>query len=635
MINKTAIAQAPSTSATMSSASIVPAFEDEMSYPMSQLEPVTDVVVLPAIDSGDDTATPEATVATTETNAVVVPVTFYSRTALALLQLKCPAIRDYISGSSTAPTTAALRIGFNQTLARFDDGPDVVSQANEAMPGFDRIQFDVDIESGRQATTPCYTCAQARVDGSSMCPTRGCVLPDATLAEHPTDLLVWDCNVKNVGHATLASSIMTSEFSTSLIGVRDTVRAYREGVYEEVEDDELRNNILAHLGPMGTNAQISEIDKILRIAHVQHNDMMTPNPNFIAFKNGTLNVASRTLEAHSPAHMLQNRIDHAYQADATCPRFLGFLDSIWEPDADRPQKIAFIRQWLGYLMVADNSLQVMLILKGEGANGKSVLIDVIEGMIGSVNCEAAMLDRFGMPYVRATLVGKLVNLSADLPKKTNICDGYVKAIVAGDRVEVSPKHKPSYKIKPYVRLMVATNNMPRSNDTTEGFFRRLIVLTFNRMFAVAERDPHLSKTLLGEIPGIIAWAVDGLYDLRANDRFNNPTSSDQAMAVYREELSPERLFAAECLDHSTDRSGYIPRDLYMAFRAWCRHRGFDAGSMVTFGRELGSMGFQQQKSGKTWWRIVAKQDGAEYFRAAQIVPSPASSRIFPELPIAA
>jgi putative DNA primase/helicase len=64
--------------------------------------------------------------------------------------------------------------------------------------------------------------------------------------------------------------------------------------------------------------------------------------------------------------------------------------------------------------------------------------------------------------------------------------------------------------------------------------------------------------------------------------------------------------------------------LYMAFRCWCRDRGFDAGNLVTFGRELGTLGFQQRKSGKTWWLVSVKDAGQEYFRPAQIVPAPNS-----------
>jgi putative DNA primase/helicase len=552
-------------------------------------------------------------------------VQIYPKSALALLKLKCPAVRNYL-GSGAATASPSLHSGLDRTLQLFEDTWGPACRLNDS--SLNRAGQDTAPESSPNVGR--YTCAQARTDGSNVCPTEGCVLPTGMAAEAPTDLLMWDCNLKGVGQATIAKSVATSEFGFDMITSNDKVFMYEDGSYRQLSDAVILKKVLPHLGMKGNLRTAIEIANTMRVTHAGCVEQIIPSSNHVCFKNGTLNVVTRQLEDHSPANMLLNRIGHDYVADAQCHGFIAFLNSIWANDADRVQKIRFIRQWIGYLLVADASLQKMVILKGEGSNGKSVLMDLIRTVIGEANTASANVDRFRMAYVRSTLEGKLLNLSADLPKRGAVSDGDLKAIVSGDTIEVSPKHKPSYAIKPFARLMVATNNMPPSRDTSDGYFRRLVILNFNRKFSEAQQDPHLLGTLLRELPGIVAWAVDGLYDLRNEGRFTVPSSSTLAVQAYREELSSVSLFAEECLVHSPNgRTGFLPKDLFMAFRLWCRDRGFDAGNMVTFGRELSTLGFNQRKSGFTWWLVSTKEGGEEYFNPAVSIPADTSATLLP------
>ncbi|AIY39884.1 DNA primase/helicase [Collimonas arenae] len=586
-----------------------------------------DVVLQNAAPAEDSAPVPLAdTLAPVSIDAAVSPVVaqsvvIYAGTERKAVLLKCRVIRSYCGDGTVGSMSEALVSGLNRTLAPFEGGQEAAYRACSSASYFDQQRFDGDMATSSAPRNPQYSCAQARIDGSINCPAGGCLMPDGTVATAPIDLRTWDCNIKDVSPDTHARSIVASEFRGELISTKDKIYIYGQGFYFEVEQDELYEMVIRHLGPRGTMRQLAEINKRIRLTHVKRMKVIQPSANHICFNNGTLNVATRQLEAHDPAHLLLNRIEHPYLLEATCERFIAYLNRIWRSDDDREQKIRFIRQWIGYLLVADVSMQAMLILLGLGANGKSVLMDLIRHIIGEMNISSAMLDRLKQPYVRATLEGKLLNQSADLPKRGIVSDGDLKALISGDSIEVSPKHKPSYTIKPYVRLMVATNNMPESKDTTEGYIRRLIVLEFNEHFSAEERDPNLLQSLLPEIPGIIHWALEGLYELREQGRFSIPPSSQRAVKRYQEELSPVRLFADECLEEATDRSGYVPRDLFLAFRAWCGDRGLNAGNIITLGRELSSLGFQQRKSDQTWWLVQAKDAIAEeYFRPLQIVP---------------
>lgn len=340
------------------------------------------------------------------TSAPANVISIYPKEAFALLKLKCPLARSY--GNTDADTVASmggsLRSGLNRTYANFDGGRLAALQACGGLQDFDGAVFDSEITAGTQPSAPHYTCIQARAHGSTVCPTNGCSLPMGDLAaEAPIDLLTWDCNIKEVGQSAIAESVVASEYGCKLIGVRDKVYVYDQGIFAEVRDDELINKIMPHLGPKRTVRQAVDISKLLRISHVRRMDGIKPDPNFICFKNGTLNVVTRQLEPHSPTHMLLNRIDHNFVPEAECPAFLEFLDTTFNGDIDSEQKIKLLQEWLGYIQIPDTSRQKMLILKGEGANGKSVLMEIAKHVVGSVNTTGAMLHRLKMPYVRAEL----------------------------------------------------------------------------------------------------------------------------------------------------------------------------------------------------------------------------------------
>lgn len=464
-------------------------------------------------------------------------------------------------------------------------------------------------------TTRPPSCAEIRENGATTCPSGGCPLPGGSIAESPEDLLQWNCAHKDIGDVTLARSVVASEFGSGLlVAPGDKMYAPHEGAYQPIDTRKIQNLIIKHLGADATITRADAIRKMILAIELTDVEVQ-PSPNHICFANGTLDVTTGRLGEHDISNNLFNRIPHSYVSGSQCPNFMAFLDSIWQGDSDVLQKRQFIQQWMGGLLLADSSQQCMLILKGEGSNGKSVLMDIARHMVGEANTTSAMLHRLKHPDVRATLDKKLLNQSPDLPKLRHVSDGEFKAIIGGDSIEASAKYKPSSHFKPYVRLMVATNNMPHSSDTTEGYFRRLVVLTFNRHFSEHERDPQLLTKLKDEMPGIVAWAVAGARALRALGRFSIPPSSAQEIQAYRAEISPARSFAEECLVPSQGPSSIKAQELFSAYSTWCRSHGFSPGNSVSLGRELSSLGFRSRKVSSTVWMVSPSDAGRQYFPA--------------------
>jgi putative DNA primase/helicase len=565
----------------------------------------------------------QALVSVTDASVQATVATLYPAAALKMLRLKCPLVRAYANSDVNvlATTNTTLRSGLNRTLANFDGGSAAAYEACRLDPEFDATVFNTDAAPGTLVSNGHMSCAEARAGGSQLCPQGGCTIPSGQAATAPVDLLTWDCNINAVPPAVIADSVVSSEFGCDPIILRDQLYVYDAGTYAQVSPDELAKRIMPHLGTARSSRLLTEVGKLMLISNVNRVDEITPNPGFICFKNGTLDLGTMQLETHSASHMLLNRIPHNFDADATCQLFLTFLATTFQGDVDQEQKIKLLQEWFGYSLIADTRLQKMLILQGEGANGKSVVMELAKLLVGPSNTTAASLHRLRMAHVRAELEGKLLNQSADLPKHGSVADGDLKAIVGGDPIEVSKKHKPSHSIRPYTRLMVATNHLPSSRDTSEGYFRRIMILTFNNIVPAGQRDARLVERLGSEIGGILAWAIRGLIEVTRRGSFTLPASSIEVTENYRTEISPITMFSEECLNRSDDRTGFAAKDVFLAFRRWCNERGLDAGDMISMGRAMKSLGFTSRKSNTTIWMVTPKTEGASYFNPPRLLPN--------------
>jgi putative DNA primase/helicase len=262
---------------------------------------------------------------------------------------------------------------------------------------------------------------------------------------------------------------------------------------------------------------------------------------------------------------------------------------------------------------------------GGGGNGKSLLLSILTRLAGNGNVSHAYMERLKEKVVRAELEGKLINISPEMSADATISDGHLKSIVAGDIIEAERKYKPSFSFKPFVRLIGATNNLPRLLDLTDGFARRAIVLSFNRQFLGAECDPNLEGKLLTELSGIFGWAVEGLKELRAAGQFVIPPSSIAALAQYKAEADTVGMFATECIV-KVDAGGLKPSDIYAGYREWCNKSGFSPMNAIRFGRRLGELGYSKRKGGgKEYWLVhpVEGNDFVSWFclvKSENIVP---------------
>lgn len=328
---------------------------------------------------------------------------------------------------------------------------------------------------------------------------------------------------------------------------------------------------------------------------------------YLCLNNGTLDLKSGTLLDHSPEHNLVNKMDVDWNPAAKAPIFMSALRDIFKMDGDRDMRIQFIQEWFGYCLIPDTSQHKFLWFVGSGGNGKSVLLNTLAALVGRESVSYAMLERMGEPPVRAELQGKLINISHEMSANATIADGYLKAYVAGDWVEAARKFQPSFSYQPYARFSAATNVLPYLKDTSDGFFRRAIILELTRKFSEDEMDKHLQTKILAEMDGILVWAVQGLINLLERDSFIIPESATKTANKYRDESDSVRYFVKEAC--TQDKKGTKPATLYEQYQRFATRFRFPMLNLIKFGKQLNVLGIASRDSnGNKYWNLIADED---------------------------
>lgn len=359
---------------------------------------------------------------------------------------------------------------------------------------------------------------------------------------------------------------------------------YKNGVWKPFRDKQLHRLLFREIENIQKNVWTSKWETgymatIQRAApYVEEFDC---NRHYINLANGMYNTNTFQLEPHDPKYLSSIQNPMLYDAQAGCPRFLQFLDEIFQGDE---QTIKVVQEIMGYCCTSETRAQKMFIFEGIGSNGKSVLIELIEHLVGRLNVSHVAMNELSHPFARAELVGKILNVSAENEfNEKGLNTQQIKTIVSGDNIRVENKYEKGFSYKPICKLVFALNALPVAIDKSHGFYRRLVIVPFRRVFKGTEVDKNLLQKLLEELPGIFNFAMEGLKRLIEQD-FNFSTSNaiNQAVSSYKNEQNPAIPFVADHIQAGRPEDRLGTNDLFEFFQVWCRRTGETEFAATTF-----------------------------------------------------
>lgn len=307
-----------------------------------------------------------------------------------------------------------------------------------------------------------------------------------------------------------------------------------------------------------------------------------------------------TFTPHERADMATKCAGAAYDPEAECPLWLGFLARVQPDEAMR----RFLQVSTAYaLLIGGNPEQVVFYHYGQGANGKSVFTEAVGGVAGSyrttVPAETFTGDQQKQGQQASPDIARLHNTRLvtveELPRGTPLKEGLIKAASGGSKMVARFLMKEFFEFEPQFVALMTGNELPEVSGTDHGIWRRLHIVPWMEQLPVEEQDRHLGEKLKAEGPGILNWLIDGLVTYLAQGLTPLvPAKVREFTESYREERDPVGEFAKACIARTVGAKVQANK-VYAAYSDWCAMNGLKPWQQTRFGMRMNDMGFPKDK----------------------------------------
>lgn len=319
--------------------------------------------------------------------------------------------------------------------------------------------------------------------------------------------------------------------------------------YEELEDAYLENFAQKHFKPVANSEMVGEFRRLVQRTNLQSPgwfDYTTKRK--INFVNGVLDLDTMEMLEHDRERGFRSILYYNYDATATCPNFDKFMHDITMGDTGLQQVLL---EFAGYALSSDSCwAQKALVLEGHGSNGKSTFMSILRALAGRDNYASLTLSDLRAEGNRQMLDGKLFNMAEETPSRSLMESSIFKNLVSGGETQVRQIYKKPYVMRNRAKLIFACNELPGSNDTSLGYFRRFLIVPFRATFSDARgnKDPFIEEKLVQELPGIFNRVMKAYQVLVKNRKFSESEITKNALAEYRLDVDHfERYFSEEAL----------------------------------------------------------------------------------------
>lgn len=386
---------------------------------------------------------------------------------------------------------------------------------------------------------------------------------------------------------------------------------YQEG--DALEDNDARIAVAKHAK---TSQQAPRLKATLELAQsipelVLKHDQLDSHDMLLGVGNGVVNLKTGKLQAAKPDDYITRHSPVIFDAAATCPLFLKFLDQI--TGACKPL-ITYLQRVIGYCLTGNAAEQCLFFLYGYGANGKSTFLTVLTDLLGSdlarqTPSETLMARKSsGASNDIARLVGIRVVIANEIEDGSLLAESLVKQMTGGDVMTARFLYGEFIEFVPKFKLFIAGNHKPTIRGRDQGIWRRINLIPFEVTIPPKQRDKRLSIKLRAELPGILNWAIEGCLAWQKSG-LAQPTLVTDAVDSYREEMDLlGQWVAANCVVGA--QYAWPSRQAYGNYRVWAEGGGYKPMSESIFSREL-ETSFKK-----------AKRKDANYFEGIAQKPFP-------------
>lgn len=339
------------------------------------------------------------------------------------------------------------------------------------------------------------------------------------------------------------------------------------------------------------------------------------DPWTLATPNGLVDLRTGALLPHDPDRMISRCSPVRYVPGAPRPRFERFL---WQVSREDPEWVSGMQRWVGYCLTGSVREEVAAFWYGSGANGKSVLANLLRRMMGEYADSVSMSflvrrdNNAGGPAPDlAKLAGLRLAQANEVESGSRLSSQTLKVAVSTEAISARALYANPITFLPTAKLIIRGNHKPRVDDTDEGLWRRLHLVPFDLRVDPLLRDPTLEASLAEELEGILAWAVEGAVEWYATGLRPCPRVRAASEEYRRESDRVGCWLSDRCSVGADPATGEDDREAYSDFTTWCKEGGVLPWSKNALTRALEERGIERRRGR----RPASEGGGLRYFYA--------------------
>jgi putative DNA primase/helicase len=362
----------------------------------------------------------------------------------------------------------------------------------------------------------------------------------------------------------------------------DFVFAFNGEYWKEIDRDGLKDFLMAVAQKQGIapfEAKHYEFRDKLYKQFIALAGIRPPEPSddkvLINLLNGTFEISAERqayrIRDFCAADFLTHQLQFKYDKDATAPKFQAYLNRVL-PEQELQDIIA---EFFGYVFTKNLKLEKALLPYGTGANGKSVLFDVMNGLLGRENTANYSLSDLMEEHNRAQIAHKLLNYGSEI--NASLTRDVLKNLISCEPIMARLKYGNSFLMEKYAKLCFNCNELPKDVEQTEAYFRRFLIIPFRVTLPESEWDVELAQKIVkDELAGVFNWVLAGLGRLLKQKKFTESKIVREMIAEYKRESDSVACFLRDENwgpdPHNPDHTTPLKK-LHLSYQSYCREAG--------------------------------------------------------------
>ena len=393
---------------------------------------------------------------------------------------------------------------------------------------------------------------------------------------------------------------------------------YLSGVWTKQPEELVNSYIDNAYGVFSTYNRVKSTTGLLKTRALRHDVEFNRQPvwNFI---NGTLELETGVFRDHSPNDYCSVQMSYPYNPDATYHSWSRFIDDITASDPKASEILQFIP---GYALMPHCRYDKIFVLTGEGGNGKSRYLEMLEQLFGTQNVSHLSPRDFLQDFKFIKLKDSIINIAKEIKSNVHEVEEIMKSVASGEAQTACFKHRDYVDFNPRAKLVVALNGQLSSGDTSNGLARRLIILDFKVSF-VENPDPNnpyqrqinvnILDDLMSELNsgGIFNWAYEGYKLLRAVGYFTETADQADLIQNFKRSSNPVLVFWEES-DYRPAEYDY--QQAYSDYVQWCVNNGYKPCTSQKFHLEYRRVSAKHYEPMEKSVRIDGKPRKKRFYR---------------------